>query len=86
MVSHKTIHHEKEIGLRSIITYVDKGIINSSLQVRTILIYRIYNNPNFTIWFGSGMTELAPFFPGNKHAHVYTTEAIKRYSRIEESN
>jgi len=32
------------------------------------------------------MTELAPFFPGNKHAHVYTTEAIKRYSRIEESN
>ena len=63
--------------------YVDKGIINSSLQVRTILIYRIYNNPNFIISFGSwGMAELAPFFLGNKHAHVYTTEAIKR-SRIE---
>jgi len=31
------------------------------------------------------MAELAPFFPGIKHAHVYTTEAIKR-SRIEESN
>jgi hypothetical protein len=31
------------------------------------------------------MAELAPFFPGNKHDHVYTTEAIKR-SGIEESN
>jgi len=59
--------------------YVDKGIINSSLQVRTILIYRIYNNPNFIIWYGSwGMAELAPFFPGNKNNHVYTIEAIKQ--------
>jgi len=31
------------------------------------------------------MAELAPFFLGNKHGHVDSTEAIKR-SRIEESN
>jgi hypothetical protein len=71
--------------IKNIIGLIKFSHIKLFFRPESICESNILCESNFTIWFGSNMAELAPFFPGNKHAHVYTTEAIKR-SRIEESN